>query len=249
MKLTHIFAVSGLLFSGCSLSHSSGVSTTVDEKGGTLQITSDEDPSIAGAQLVIPPGALPVGTVITISRGDPQTTSLEAGVGPSVRISPDGLQLAKPATLFLPYEASSQHQGTQLLVAYTSKSVRGESYSILVNAKAGLAQVQLEHFSDYQIVAATCVEDPGPVDMYPTPDIAYQPVDLGSSGNVDLAYPNYDGSSPQTDFGFHPDDFGYPTDDGGVSSNDLSPNPGTGSSGYVAPVCYAAPTPVDLSVP
>jgi hypothetical protein len=237
--------------------------------GGTVTIDGKVDPVLAGTQLVIPPGAVPDGTLITISRGDEQTGGGETSVSPSVRLGPDGLVLSKQATLFVPYQSSKQPSYSTLIVEISSKGVRSKQNELLVSPAAGLAQMQIGHFSDYEVVATPCpTEIVDQIDFatvqndlaVPAHDMS-QPPDMGSAGPPDLASggasdfgpSQYDFGPSQYDFGPIPDyDLGYPTWDDGIPydggyapSVDLAPS----SGGYAPPAQCTQPDVVDLAVP
>jgi hypothetical protein len=215
------------------------VSQTVGTSGGQITITASQDPLLAGTQLVIPPGAVPDGTSITISRGAQQTAAGETALSPSVRLSPDGLVLARPATLFMFYPG--QPANTSLVVEVTSLGKRSEQGNLLVSSAAGLAQMQINHFSDWQIVARSCDGSSSTDLAQPNPvDFASAPSDLGS-GATDLApsssdLGSYDAGQPDLTPGWLYDMM--PSDDGGTFVD----------PGYVAPATCADTGPVDLAV-
>jgi len=77
------------------------VSGTIGAEGGSLSVTSG---ALAGASITIPAGALTAPVAISFFE---DTASLVPGfvdVGPAVRIEPDGLPLALPGVLTLPFD-------------------------------------------------------------------------------------------------------------------------------------------------
>ena len=77
------------------------VSGTIGAEGGSLSVTSG---ALAGASITIPAGALTSPVAISFFE---DTASLVPGfvdVGPAVRIEPDGLPLALPGVLTLPFD-------------------------------------------------------------------------------------------------------------------------------------------------
>jgi hypothetical protein len=211
------------------------VSQIVGTSGAQIAIGTLQDPELAGTLVVIPPGAITVDTTITISRGADQVAAGEFSLSPSVRLSPDGLALARPATLFVVY--NGQPFNTSLGLAVTSAGKRSEpDGGLTVSQAAGLAQVQINHFGDWEIIARNCPESSTDLAQpYPV-DFAYSPADLGSGAN-DLA--------PSSNLG---------GDDSGQS--DLAPSEPSGDdggtladpSGYVAPAACGDNTPVDFAV-
>jgi hypothetical protein len=73
-------------------------------RGGSITVTADEDPVLAGVLLQIPPGSLPRDLTVTIERGGQdltRTTSLTP-FGPVVIVGPRGTRLSSPALLAVP---------------------------------------------------------------------------------------------------------------------------------------------------
>jgi hypothetical protein len=176
----------------------------VSAMGADITITTVSDPVLAGTELLLPASAVPANTSVTLSRGSDQAAPGESVVGPSLRLAPDGLRLAVPATLTLPYRASSLPAGTTVTVAVMSSGQRSE----LVPTEVGAATVtvEIQHFSDYQVVAAPPNCNPStPVDLGPPGDggsrqtgsdggtgCSGAPADGGADGSptpVDLAGP------------------------------------------------------------
>jgi hypothetical protein len=220
--------------SACTIDRSAGqpIQQVIGSSGGSITITAAEDATLAGTQLVIPPGAVPDGTVVAISKGAPQNGAGEQAISPSVRLLPDGLKLAKPATLFFPYPG--QPARTHLFVEVTSLGQKSQREGLLVSSAAGLAQLQIDHFSDWQIVAVDCPPQP---DIGSVPDLSRLP----------------DLSSGSTDFGTGLPDLGTPINDlspggpsdGGPPANDLAP----GGSHDLGDVADLAPGPAGYGAP
>lgn len=72
-----------------------GVSATIGPEGGVVTVIDPASP-IFGTSLRIPAGALDVPVQITIREGD---HSCAFGLGPSIDLSPGGLQFKRAATL------------------------------------------------------------------------------------------------------------------------------------------------------
>lgn len=71
--------------------------------GGTVVVTSADDPTLAGTAIHIPPEALAKDTVITIAEANPLPLSGDAtAVGPVAELGPPGTTFALPATIVLP---------------------------------------------------------------------------------------------------------------------------------------------------
>jgi uncharacterized protein YjdB len=72
---------------------------TIGPEGGTITILASDDPTIAGTQLVIPPGALSEAVKFGIYRKQPTDSAIE---GPRVVIEPQRQHFAVAATLSIP---------------------------------------------------------------------------------------------------------------------------------------------------
>jgi hypothetical protein len=133
----------------------SGISQIVGPSGAEISISAAGDPTLAGTTLLIPAGALPAATLITVAVGANQAAIGETPLGPSVRFTPDGLQFAKPATLTLPYVPAEQPARTAIAVAVTTAGRKSESSGgmITVDATAGTVALDIMHFTDYQVLA------------------------------------------------------------------------------------------------
>jgi hypothetical protein len=108
MHLQDTLVVLPLLFplAGCHNSSDSApsevvASGTIGPEGGSIHVSTG---ALAGASIMIPPGALAMPVAITCFQ---DLASLAPGfidVGPAVRIEPVGLALAVPALLTLPFD-------------------------------------------------------------------------------------------------------------------------------------------------
>jgi hypothetical protein len=94
--------------------------TTIGRAGGTVVGQG----GVAGAQLVIPFGALAQDTPIALGE-DPEPPPPPAGLiaaGPALLCSPEGLIFDRPATLIIPYRGLSD------VMLYTAPAIHGVGY-------------------------------------------------------------------------------------------------------------------------
>ena len=98
---------------GCSSSSSSGsaagneaaeLSATIGPQGG--EIVGKEGTSFAGVHVVIPAGALASDTLLTVrpATDDTKLPATALACGPAFALEPQGLALAQPATVTLPFD-------------------------------------------------------------------------------------------------------------------------------------------------
>jgi len=106
---------------------------------------------------LIPPNALSSTVTITIDRGADLAQAGQTSLGASARFTPDGLAFATPATLTLPFRPADQPNGTALAVV--AESVEGRTIldgaQLTVDKEAGTVAVDVAHFTDYQVIAAS----------------------------------------------------------------------------------------------
>jgi ZU5 domain len=76
--------------------------------GDTLTVTADEDSTLAGTSIQIPPGALATDTKITIAEATPLTLASGASAaGPAVELGPTDVSFSHPVTIVLPFKLAS----------------------------------------------------------------------------------------------------------------------------------------------
>jgi hypothetical protein len=78
------------------------ISQTVGPEGAAITITAEMDRDLAGVEIVIPPGALPEATRISIARAADAPSDVGTAVGPAVFVGPEGLAFQQPITIDLP---------------------------------------------------------------------------------------------------------------------------------------------------
>jgi ZU5 domain len=91
---------------------------TIGPTGGNIATSG-------GAQIVIPEGALAADTMIGVEQTSTGAPPLPAGVktfGPVVAFTPHGTSFALPATITVPFDATSVPTGTKLALVKTDDS-------------------------------------------------------------------------------------------------------------------------------
>ncbi len=86
-------------------------------QGGTVSVTSSDDPSLAGTSIQIPPKALSQDTTITLTVGNALTlVGGDQAAGPVVDFGPDGTTFQYPPTVTLPVSIPSGRSDSELIV-------------------------------------------------------------------------------------------------------------------------------------
>jgi hypothetical protein len=174
-------------------------------QGGTLTVTAADSATLAGTQIVIPPGALVADTVITVGPG--AGSIAPAGVqtaGPCahdpngnlacvVVVGPDDTMFNHPATVRLPFTLPSGAQLDQLVV--DAKESDGEGYQIVNSAltiDGGLVSFVVTRFTQFEpdIIHLVANDGGGPVDA----GDGGSPMDAGCTDGKTLC-PSSDGGA------------------------------------------------------
>ena len=131
-------------------------SEAITPAGGRLVITMSESPALSGTTLVVPPGALNGAASLQLGCGKNLAGADEVAVGPSLRLSPEGLTFLTPVTLTIPYSPTLIPSDGVVSVAVQTGSQRTllSGADLTVNAAAGTVTLPLAHFSDYQVIAS-----------------------------------------------------------------------------------------------
>jgi hypothetical protein len=161
-SLSRTMGLAGLCcLAGCSTSQNVGskyaksqpVSAT---QGGTVTVTSADDPTLAGTSITIPPGALAKDTTITITEGD--TISVPSGaslVGPVADFGPNGTAFSHPATITLPFQLAAGQSPADLGVVGVEGDgtvVVVDPSDVVVNASAGTLEFAAAGFTRFSAV-------------------------------------------------------------------------------------------------
>jgi len=153
--------VASMLVSACGSTASpapttpvSSASTTVSgSSGGTVRLPD-------GATLLVPPGAMTGETQATISMQPapaepPSAAWPDRAIGPAYHFDLGGADLAKPATVTLPFDAASLPQGAtpdDLVLAYHDEALRRwVPVPSSVDAATGTVTAQASHLSDWAL--------------------------------------------------------------------------------------------------
>lgn len=104
-------------------------------------------------ELVVPPGALSAETELSLT---PISSEAPLGVGPAVRLSPDGTTFAVPAKLVLHYEAFARSTAPELLLGATQDAMGRwqPAGAPRLDPAAKTVTIEVPHFSDWSF--ATC---------------------------------------------------------------------------------------------
>jgi hypothetical protein len=143
MRASFAFALPVLLVTvGCGGDSSS--STTIGSAGGTLT-------GADGTRLVVPAGALPTETAISISTSDAAAPSGTVAVGAAFEFGPEGATFSTPVTITLGYSPSKIPDGKTAsdIVVYTAAKGSTE-YAALETVRAEVGDqvsVSVKHFS------------------------------------------------------------------------------------------------------
>ena len=122
-----------------------------------LNLPSDADPDAGSVQVVLPSGAVPAGTEVTLEALDPHALPAVAGgrVGPAFRLSPHGQQLAHPAEVTVQLPAHLRDPGLAPALLWWDPDAGAYEPQAIVDylPEAGVAVYRLEHFSDYLLAS------------------------------------------------------------------------------------------------
>ncbi len=129
----------------------SAVTARIGAAGGTLK---SRDGRI---ELVVPMGALSAETELSLT---PISSHAPLGVGPAVRLSPDGTTFATPAKLVLHYDGVASTTAPELLLGATQDAMGRwvPAGAAQVDATAKTATVSISHFSDWSFAACAKLE-------------------------------------------------------------------------------------------
>ncbi len=119
-------------------------------KGGTITVGQADDPVLAGTSIVIPAGALPADTTVTIAEGATRVAPAGAQTaGPVATFGPDGTKFSTPATITLPYALPAGAAVGDLEIEAVESSGAATTLSpsqLKLNAKASTAAFGLTGF-------------------------------------------------------------------------------------------------------
>lgn len=149
-----LLLVCGLALAGCGKPETPSGTTiavkTIGPAGGTV-VGQD---AVANAQVVIPFGALAQETPISLGE-DPEPPASPPGMDPvsfSLLCSPEGLEFAKPATLFIPYTGLSNVQ------LFTARAIPGAEWEPYdggsPDISENLMRASISHFSRWRVFRA-----------------------------------------------------------------------------------------------
>jgi hypothetical protein len=108
--------------------------------------------------LVVPPNALSADTTFTVSQAPSESISSYKIAGHIFNIGPSGTNFSTPSTLTLPYDETELPIGASEgdLAIYRRTSGGGwELVGGIVNTTANTVSVQIDHLSDYAVMAST----------------------------------------------------------------------------------------------
>ena len=142
-----------IVSSACSANVGEKGGSTTDALQGTIgpeggQLVGQVGSSLEGVTLVIPPGALAGKTDITVYRGDSATplptTALRCG--PEFVIEPEGLKLATPATVTLPFDESTVTQHDRFDEDVKAWALQNGTWGqrTQTSSSAGLVSIELD---------------------------------------------------------------------------------------------------------
>jgi hypothetical protein len=138
------------------------VTKVIGPEGGTIVVTiieTDENENL----LVVPPSALSTDTTVTVSQVPPERISGYTIAG-HIIIKPSGTHFSTPARLTLPYDETELPAGFSEgdLAIYCRTSGGGwERVGGTVNTTANTISVQIDHLSEYAVIANTGGVDDG----------------------------------------------------------------------------------------
>jgi hypothetical protein len=133
-------------------------------EGGTVAVSKDESPELAGTRLVIPPGALAADTTVTLDLSTRAVIPSGARTaGPTAEWGPSGTALSIPAELTLPYRLGIWQASGDLFFAVEHAGGSAELRPPLLSAEpaTGLALAAISELGRVQPGAARlCGSDP-----------------------------------------------------------------------------------------
>ena len=153
----------GAMHGGVTTVETDQVQATIGAEGGELVGT--EGTALAGVHLIVPPGALGARTTITIHPAGDGTPLPATAVrcGPMFAIEPEGLALAAPASLTLPFDdttVSDQNRFDDEVKVWV-KNGAGWGQSLQTDSHPGLVTVDLPTLE----TVAAGVNPPPPADV------------------------------------------------------------------------------------
>lgn len=117
--------------------------------GGAVTVTAEDDATLAGASVQIPPGALAADTTITIAEANPLTLPEGASAcGPAVEFGPGDAGFSHPVTIVLPFRLAAGQGADGLAVQAidgTGAVVRVWGPDLLIDADAGTVAFTASH--------------------------------------------------------------------------------------------------------
>jgi hypothetical protein len=123
---------------------------TFGPSGGTLTVAASDDPTLQGTQIVIPPGALSLQTLIQIGVSNQPVVSSGA-LGPIIDFEPSPTTFAKPVTVTIPVTlagTSPSHVGV-MAVETDGTSHDITAVTVASGGVSSLATFQVSGFTHY----------------------------------------------------------------------------------------------------
>lgn len=141
-----------------TLNTGAAVSATIGPEGGAI--------SAGGAVLSIPPGAVPVPTLITVTPLSGIAGSPLAGIVGGALFEPDGLHLVQPATFSVPAPPGAAPGS---LIGFAFEGAGTDFHLLPASVADGLASIVVSHFSGGGVAVPTQAEINQVMTYQPTP--------------------------------------------------------------------------------
>ena len=131
----------------------------IDAPGGEINVTVDDDASLAGAALEVPAGAVSAPTALVVGSAPPIVQPPEPGLaaaGPTVFFGPDGQEFDTPVTITLPFDEDKfGGDFSEMRVVERDRrgrlTVVGAPPLLDVDEDAGVVSLEVEHFTAYRV--------------------------------------------------------------------------------------------------
>ena len=142
------------LLSACGNIGSRFVKTeTVGAKGGLVQVTTQDEPQIAGTELAIAAGSLGKETVITVDLVTTALLSADLVAGPTVEWGPSGTLFSSPAEMQLPYVADAQDEIFVQVEEANGQRFQIDASAVSVDVNRKLVRFRVNGFTRFQVGA------------------------------------------------------------------------------------------------
>lgn len=99
-------------------------------KGGVLSVSAEQNPTLAGSAIDVPPLALSTNVSLTLSSCDGLARNGEVALGPCVEFGPEGTRFAlSGANVTVPYDPSLQPADSDLVLAVQGAGARADRFA------------------------------------------------------------------------------------------------------------------------